>query len=173
MISNFKATLSFVHKLMWTIITVSITLLLIDPNEATTTILGITVVRSILTIVGPLLILGLILARLIAIRNAADIVRLTTHTKELKEIVSTYPLSEFMRWRLVSSLETFLLTIFQAGFDALPSIAVYLFLRRDISENDLIVWIFSFLIIFFSARNYSLLRRSVYEPLLGPIGTPD
>jgi hypothetical protein len=65
-----------------------------------------------------------------------------------------------------------MLTIFQCALDALPPISIFL-LIQDTLRYLWIEIIIAALVIPIGIWNYSVLRRKVFEPILGESTTPD
>jgi hypothetical protein len=157
---------------MWASLTISASLLLLDPSAAQLDLLGFSVDRARLLFVAPMALVSVLLARQVVIHNAAEIVGQAKDKKDLSDIAATYPLSEFMRWRFHSSLETVVLSIFQAVSDYVPAVAFLVFALSSsvpwpaAAAGTALLWLLAL-------WNYNVLRRKVFEPLLGPIRTPD
>jgi hypothetical protein len=176
MADGFKETLSQINRLMWITLSLSVSLLLLKPTTQSLSVLGFTVDVPRLLIVVPLALVGLLIAKQVLIRNAAQIIRLDKKRSELKEIVLSYPIIEFMRWKFRAGSEVVLLSIFQGFIDVFPAISLSIFwsILTDLGITVPLVFKFSnFLLILLGIWNYSTLRRQVYEPLAGKIGTPD
>ena len=129
MIDGFKQSLSQINSIMWVALSLSLSVLILDPGTENIAILGISVNRSRLIIVVPVVLNGLLLVRQVYIRNVIEIIRRAEDRKELKEIVLAYPLIEFMRWKSKFRVETILLTIFQVILEISPAISIFIFWR--------------------------------------------
>lgn len=179
MLEGYKSSLSYINKLMWTVLSLSLGILLLDSSATKINVLGLSFDQSLITIIGPVAILGLLLVRQIVIRNAADIVNINKSQKDVEDILKltkAYPILEFIRWRAPSGIETILLSIFQALADAIPaiSICILLSIRLHYSWYGFIISVIAgILVARVSLWNYKTLRRKVYEPLCGSIQTPD
>ena len=169
---GFKESLSRINNLMWVIITISIGLLLFEPKSQNLSVLGIQISVSRLFFVAPVILIATQLARQDFIRNIIHLIQITENRSELREIVLSYPLVEFMRWKFKSGIEIFLLTVFQVSFESIPGLSLFVFYN---GVNELGFWSATIVLLigFIAVSNYSLLRWKVYQPLIGRINTPD
>jgi hypothetical protein len=184
MVDSLKASLSSLQTLTWTIISVVIAIFIIEPTKSQViVILGINLSIQHVLIAGPFIILLLTIYRRILIRNILEITKETKDDelfKQIKEIISTYPLIEFMRWKFRSDFEIFLLTLFQVFIDFIPGGAIVilpfffdLYGIPIVKAHYYYSYICGILIILVHVRNYTLLRR-IYESTTGiKIRTPD
>ncbi len=170
MLDSFKTSLSHTHNLMWVIVALSTGLILIDPSAKPLTVLGFSVSMQVISLFTPAILIGLLMTRLLYIRNAAEIVRNTIHQSVLAEVVQNYPLVEFMHWK--GDLESIFLFVMQAVAIGLPALALIAF-KSLINPTGLQLpvadWIAVALCALLSARNYMLLRFNVYDPLMSLI----
>jgi hypothetical protein len=60
---SLKVSLSAANKLMWASLTIAITLILFEPSAEKATILGVSIDRSRLLVLGPAALLAVLLAR--------------------------------------------------------------------------------------------------------------
>ena len=169
---SFKISISHANTLTWVSLTISASLLLLDPAAEQLDILGLSVDRGRLLFVAPIALASVLLARQVVIRNAAEIVAYAKDKKDLSSIAASYPLSEFMRWRFHSTLETMILSVFQTISDFVPPVAFLAFARSNATSWPITAG-GTILLVLLTLWNYNVLRRKVYEPLLGPIRTPD
>lgn len=116
MLDGYKASLSYINSLTWSILSISLILLFLDPSTDKINILGINFSQGSAVFIGPLVLIALLLTRQIVISNAADIVKSNRSNTDLKKLTKSYPLLEFIRWRASSSLETVLVSAFQGMF---------------------------------------------------------
>lgn len=176
MTDGFKQSLSQINNIMWVTLSLSVSLLLLDLNNQNLTILGISVSSSRLLIIAPIALVGLVFIRQLYIRNVIEIIQRAEDKSELKEIVLAYPLIEFMRWRFKWGVEVILLTAFQVIFEMLPAISLgmlWFILRSRGVQVPAIFLVANYVLVFLALWNYVSLRRRVFEPLVGEIGTPD
>ncbi len=130
------------------------------------------------TYIIPITILGLQLARLVLIRNAGHIIKISESKKDkekLRELCLTYPLPQFMRWQMDANFEVFLLTIFQVLYEASIPVAITFFLynRNIVLSNNWFAWIV-FVIIIVMVISDHILKVHVYKKATGQdIKTPD
>jgi hypothetical protein len=169
---SIKPSVSLVGKLMWAVFALSTVLLLLDPTVESVEILGISTARSRLVVVGPVAIVGMLLARQAVIRGMIEIVRGSTDTSQIKGEASSTPLPEFIRWKLPISIETVILTAYQAAMFLVPSLAVFETLKCS-GCSSVLVYGSTSLVFFLVEWNYHSLRKQVYQQLLGAIKTPD
>lgn len=172
MLDSFKASLAHANRFMWAAFVLSISVLLLDPTKDQMDILGISIDRTRLLIAVPIALVSILLARQIVIRNAAYILSESNDKAKLKELVNSYPLSEFMRWRFTKSPEVVLLSIFQALFDLIPPLAFVIFALSNALHWSIAYGVAAIIMVI-GLWNYRVLRRNIYEPLLGEIRTPD
>ena len=177
MLDGYKASLSYVNSLMWSILSLSLLLLFLDPTAENIKILGIDFSQESVIYIGPLVLIALLLARQIVIRNAADIVKANLSNKDLKEITKAYPLLEFIRWRASSGLETVLMSMFHGMFINYLPLYVTVITLAKLNQVLWVQVIVAVVVGIVVGRivdwNYNTLRRKVYEPLCGKIKTPD
>lgn len=176
MTAGFKESLSQINKLIWTTLALSASLLILEPTAQSIMILGISINIGRLLIVVPIALVGLLLSKQVIIINVIEIIHRSEKRYELREIILSYPLVEFMRWKFKSNAEIVLLTVFQISIDVFPAISLLVFWHILESRGIAVPGIYkltSFLLIFLGLWNYTSLRRHVFEPLVGEIRTPD
>ena len=176
MTDGFKQSLSQINTIMWVTLSLSVSLLFLDVNNPSPTILGISVNGSRLLVIAPIALVGLLVIRQLYIKNVIEIIRRAEDKSELKEIVLAYPLIEFMRWRFTFGAEVVLLTAFQVAIDLLPAISLltlWFILKGQGARVPVVFRVATFVLVFLALWNYVSLRRKVFESLVGGIGTPD
>jgi hypothetical protein len=184
MVDNFKESIKQINSLTWIILSIVFTMLIINPIEQKEfPVLGIKISVERSLVIVPTSILLLTTVRGIIIRNAIFIFTNINKIKEIttvKEFVNTYPLLEFLRWKAKDIKSIVLLTIFQSIIDIFPGIAIitYPLILESYSFGvkslyKVILEVIGLITTLIAVRNYSLLRRKIYEPLLGKINTPD
>jgi uncharacterized membrane protein YecN with MAPEG domain len=176
-LDGYKASLSYINSLTWSILSLSLVLLFLDPTAEKTSILGINFSHASVLYIGPLVLIILLLSRQIVIRNAADIVKSSRSKAELKALTKAYPLMEFIRWRASSKTETILLSVFQGFFIEYMPLYVTVVTASKINQTLWIKFVVGIIVGTIVGRivqkNYSTLQKRVYEPLCGEIKTPD
>lgn len=184
MFENFKTSINHLNKLNWIIFSICLTMILIDPvHQSEFSLFGIKILISRTLIVAPLAILLLTIVRGIIINNSQYIVEKTTLNKDkilIKKFILSSPLLEFLRWKSKESKQAMIFTIIQSFLDAFPSctIASYPYLLEFSGYQvspiyKSLCFFIGVLTAILGVKNYSILRRKVYEILIGPITTPD
>lgn len=184
MIENFKDSIKQANNLTWVILTITFTMLIINPIEQKEfPLLGVKIAIERTLIIVPSMILFLTTIRGILIRNAKFICENMEKPKDinlLKEFVISYPLHEFLRWRSKEYKSLVFLTIFQSIVDCFPSIAIitYPFILESSHYDVLPIYKvilegIGLLTGLVGVNNYSILRSKIFEPLVGKIQTPD
>jgi hypothetical protein len=183
MFENFKESIKQGNSLNWLILSISFMMLIINPekqNEFSLLGLKISLERTIVVI--PLFILLLTVFRGILINNSILVLQNESKTKikSYKEFIYSYPLFEFIRWKSENTFDLLFLTVFQVVISALPGMAIssypYILMAYGYGiEKNLtkILFVSGLVVVYLGERNYSLLRRKIYETLLGTINTPD
>ena len=172
---SFKESLNQITGIMWATLAVSASLLLLDPNAKETALLGLALSSDRLVFVAPIALIGLLSYKQVLIRNMSEIVRKINDTSELKLIVGSYPLIEFMRWRLgAGSVESSILTVFQSCIDIAPAFSIIFLLPLIPAQTSpVMLYLLVAILALLSLWNYSTLQRRVFEPLAGTIKSPD
>jgi hypothetical protein len=75
MTDGFKQSLSQIKTIMWVTLSLSVSLLFLDVNNPSPTILGISVNGSLLLVIAPIALVGLLVIRQLYIKNAIEIIR--------------------------------------------------------------------------------------------------
>ena len=163
-----------IDRLMWAILSLAFLVFLLDPNAESVAFFGTTVGRPQLSTVVPGSFVIILLLRQVLILNAAQIVKANQEHPELKEIVTSHPTIEFMRWRFDSFFGMLILTVFQVVIDLAAAISTGKLYTSFMSEDTTTgQWIVVIVLVLLGIWNYASLRYSVYQPLAGKIKTED
>lgn len=176
MVESFRETLHRISSFSWASVALALSLLILEPATDSIPVLGLAVSGSRIMVVGPLALIGLGILRQCLIRNAVYLIERSQEKVALSEVILTYPLLESMRWKIRDGLEVFLLTIFQILIDVLPAVSLIVLwsaLAKDGISVSFVHRISTFVVLALGMWNYRSLRMGVYEPLAGPIRTPD
>ena len=174
MIEGFRASLTQINRLMWVFLSLAFVVILLDPGAESISFLGTTVNRAQLSTVIPGAFVVILLLRQVLILNASQIVKANRSHPELKDIVTSHPLVEFMRWKFDSFFGMLILTGFQIVVDFAPAISIGRFYQsfgsQEIAHHQ---WMIIAVLVLLGIWNYSSLRYDVYQPLAGKIKTED
>lgn len=107
------------------------------------------------------------------ISNLLFIIKESKNTEELREIVLSYPIIEFLRWKEKNFLLSLVLTFFQIMFDLTPAICYILFANSYSKSHNAINLFISIVLVLLGIWSYSTLRDKVYKKLVGKIETSD
>lgn len=118
----------------------------------------------------PLLLLALLMARQVMILNLVQILRSAENKEPFRNVVITYPVAEFMRWRFRSRPGAFFLSLWQILVDVFPGFAaasLWTQLETFGKLTSIATQVASAIIVLFAVWNWSSLRFDVYRPLAG------
>ncbi|MCP4138738.1 MAG: hypothetical protein GY755_00325 [Chloroflexi bacterium] len=176
MTTGFKESLSQINKITWIVLALSVSILVFNPAAESVSVLGITVDGGRSLFIIPTAVAGLMLMKQIMIRNVVEIINHSKDTAELKNIVMSYPLIEFMRWKFDITIESVFLTVVQVAINGFPGASLLLY-QSILEDYEFIVprmfTITGFVVLFLGLWSYRTLRIGVFEKLVGKIKTPD
>lgn len=170
MLEGFKRSLESLNSLRWAVAITTLGILLLDVDQGQGSFLGIPISSRRALVVLPLLLLALLMARQVVILNLVQLVRSADDKEPFRNVVLSYPVAEFMRWRFRSRLGALLLSLWQVLVDIFPGVAAASLWAQLGTFGDftsIATRVVSAVIILFAVLNWSSLRFDVYRPLAG------